>query len=404
MCVIVIFLLGLGAVFGTNSPYSTSSVPASSDLSARYSTNPGSPENLGNGLPLKEWYPSGSDDYYYETYSTFPGDYHVVTAYSYDPTLSGRQIELRPRTPNNPSGGINGFATWQVFRPSSSGAIDPEVETIGGSGGAVVEAESALDIVVGEVYESYEFFETATEKFELCEVNVTAGTTYTVFLTPNQNYGHFGVFWIDVVHMPVDGGQWPDDWHFRYSIDVITRNIYLTFTPQYTDTYAILIMKYEPQSDELHKITLIVYEGIYFETWLIIVLSLVGVVACIAICRGLYKRYAAKRRQSTAVKRPRSVNTESQSQGQTIELVPRTSPIEPAHENVRTIETTARSLQAESPQLGAGVVKEGKFRCNMCNDTGICTACNGQGLIHGDRTCEMCDGSGACFCGASRGL
>lgn len=34
----------------------------------------------------------------------------------------------------------------------------------------------------------------------------------------------------------------------------------------------------------------------------------------------------------------------------------------------------------------------------MCNNTGICSSCDGQGKLRSEEICDMCDGTGRCFC------
>ena len=275
---LIIFSINSALIAISVNSSTNQSVNTSNSFESRYSINPSFPEYLGPGLGKNEYLPYTDTDYYYETYTASPTDYHLISVYSCEESPQDASFTLEPYVPNF-TGHISGFpAVWYLFRPLTDISVKPTVHSAQGYGQAVVEAEPGLDIVVGQTYESYWFFENYYEKFELCEINLAAGKTYTVLVTPA--HGQDIEFWIYAIYMPPGSGT--DAWesHGIGTKDFFTKKTFLTFTPEHTDAYAIIIMK---NSALDYSMTLQVYEGIYLETWIIIGLVILGCIAIIGV-------------------------------------------------------------------------------------------------------------------------
>ncbi len=53
---------------------------------------------------------------------------------------------------------------------------------------------------------------------------------------------------------------------------------------------------------------------------------------------------------------------------------------------------------SETLRLATQPVESDVINCNLCKDTGICSACQGTGMIDNFQNCGLCNGTGVCSC------
>jgi len=205
-------------------------------LNTAASTNPSSPDLLSDDSTVYDYYGSALTNYYYKYYM-YLGGYDLVWVY---PTETDDDFDLYLYSDSSystcvASSQFDGQTMdWVVYRPSVNSYMYPETYTYTGTGNAYIEAESGEFITVGISYSRYLG---SAEAGELYEVSLSSSTTYTVKLeVPTDANFDLYVFKLN------SGSATEYDGHSSTNSGLGTTE-YVTFTPSYSDTYAIVVIR-----------------------------------------------------------------------------------------------------------------------------------------------------------------